>query len=89
MVPKPVSADRDTLAGADVTDILSALRGRFDLIFLSDVDRPAYVGYAPHLARLLRPGGLWVTDHAVSHAGEMAAFVTLAETDAGASVRGS
>ena len=41
-----------------------------DFLFL-DADRSGYARYADGLARVLRPGGLWVTDNAVSHASEM------------------
>jgi predicted O-methyltransferase YrrM len=41
-----------------------------DFLFL-DADRSGYARYAGDLARVLRPGGLWVTDNAVSHAHEM------------------
>jgi predicted O-methyltransferase YrrM len=71
--------DRVGFVRGDAAEILQTATGPFDFIFL-DADRAAYVGYAPHLARLLRPGGLWVTDNAVSHAGEMAAFVSLTVT---------
>ena len=52
----------------------------FDLVFL-DSERPEYVGWWPHLQRVLRPGGLLVVDNATSHVEEMAAFVALVEAD--------
>jgi predicted O-methyltransferase YrrM len=52
----------------------------FDLVFL-DSERPEYVGWWPHLKRVLRPGGLLVVDNATSHVEEMAPFVTLVEAD--------
>src|SRR5215472_17295223 len=52
----------------------------FDLVFL-DSERPEYVGWLPHLQRVLRPGGLLVVDNATSHVEEMAPFVALVEAD--------
>lgn len=52
----------------------------FDVIFL-DSDRAAYVSYWPLLKKALRPGGLLVADNAISHAGEMAAFMALLRAD--------
>lgn len=49
---------------------LTAAAGPVDMVFL-DADRRSYTRYTPHLARLLAPGGLWVTDNAVSHAHEL------------------
>jgi predicted O-methyltransferase YrrM len=40
------------------------------MIFL-DAERPAYAGYWPDLLRVLRPGGLPVVDHVLSHAEEV------------------
>jgi predicted O-methyltransferase YrrM len=54
--------------------------GVFDLVFL-DSERSEYVGWWPHLQRVLRPGGLLVVDNATSHVEEMAAFVALVEAD--------
>ncbi len=54
--------------------------GVFDLVFL-DSKRSEYVGWWPHLKRVLRPGGLLVVDNATSHVEEMAAFVALVEAD--------
>ena len=52
----------------------------FDFVFL-DSERSEYPGWWPQLRRVLRPGGLLVVDNAVSHAGEMAPFMTLVEAD--------
>ena len=52
----------------------------FDLVFL-DSKRSEYVGWWPHLKRVLRPGGLLVVDNATSHVEEMAAFVALVEAN--------
>jgi predicted O-methyltransferase YrrM len=57
-----------------------AADGAFDLVFL-DSERAEYVGWWPHLKRVLRPGGLLVVDNATSHVAEMAAFVALVEAD--------
>jgi predicted O-methyltransferase YrrM len=57
-----------------------AADGTFDLVFL-DSERPEYVGWWPHLKRVLRPGGLLVVDNATSHVEEMAPFVALVEAD--------
>ena len=54
--------------------------GAYDLIFL-DSERPQYPGWWPHLARVLRPGGLLVVDNAISHQAEMASFVALVAAD--------
>ena len=54
--------------------------GAFDLVFL-DSERPEYIGWWPHLQRVLRPGGLLVVDNATSHVEEMAPFVALVEAD--------
>jgi predicted O-methyltransferase YrrM len=50
--------------------------GAFDLVFL-DSERSEYVGWWPHLQRVLRPGGLLVVDNATSHVEEMASFFAL------------
>ena len=57
-----------------------AADGAYDLIFL-DSERPQYPGWWPHLARVLRPGGLLVVDNAISHQAEMASFVALVAAD--------
>jgi predicted O-methyltransferase YrrM len=52
-----------------------------DLVFL-DAKRSEYVSWWPGLRRALRPGGLLVVDNAISHAGELTAFVALVTADA-------
>ena len=52
----------------------------FDLIFL-DSERSEYVGRWADLKRILRNGGLLVVDNAVSHANEMAPFITVVSAD--------
>jgi predicted O-methyltransferase YrrM len=48
----------------------------FDFIFL-DTSREQYVPWWPTVDSILAPGGLIVADNAVSHAGEMEAFMQL------------
>jgi predicted O-methyltransferase YrrM len=48
---------------------------------LLDAERPAYVGYWPDLRRSLAPGGLVAVDNVLSHAGEVAEFRALVESD--------
>src|SRR5262249_2607545 len=55
-------------------DILPELQGPYDLVFL-DADRASYLDYLPHLLRLLRPGGVIVTDNVTSHAHEVVEFL--------------
>lgn len=61
-------------------EIIAALAGPFDLIFL-DADRPSYLAYAGALLPRLRPGGLLVTDNAVSHAHELTDFLARLKSD--------
>lgn len=51
-------------------------RDAFDFVFL-DSERGEYVGWWPHLQRVLVPGGLLVMDNAISHARELEAFAGL------------
>lgn len=68
-------AGRVSLLGTDAGPWLAAAQtNSLDFIFL-DADRSRYVGYWPHLQRLLVPGGLLVMDNALSHATECAEFV--------------
>lgn len=53
----------------------------FDLIFL-DAERSEYLAWWPNLQRVLRPGGLLVVDNATSHAGQVAPFLQLLNTNA-------
>jgi predicted O-methyltransferase YrrM len=63
-----------------VEDAAGSLRktpdGGLDMIFL-DAERPAYAGYWPQLARVLRPGGLLAVDNVLSHADEVSDFRAL------------
>ena len=67
-------ANRITLHHGLALDVLRGLGGPYELIFL-DADRPSYVAYLEHLLRLLRPGGLLVTDNVISHAHELGEFL--------------
>lgn len=69
-----------TLREGDAHAVLAELSGAFDLIFL-DADRASYLTYLDRLLDLLRPGGLLVTDNAVSHAGELAEFLARLKAD--------
>jgi predicted O-methyltransferase YrrM len=52
----------------------------WDMIFL-DAERPAYAGYWPDLARVLRPGGLLAVDNVLSHADQVSALRSLISSD--------
>ena len=73
-------ADRVTLREGEALDVLSRLQGPYDLIFL-DADRPNYLAYLGWVVRLLRPGGLLVTDNVVSHANELREFLHAVQSD--------
>jgi predicted O-methyltransferase YrrM len=72
--------DRVTLRHGVALDILRALSPAYDLIFL-DADRQNYLAYLEPLLRLLRNGGLLVTDNVVSHAHELTDFLDRVRTD--------
>jgi predicted O-methyltransferase YrrM len=59
----------DVIEGRAI-DVLSALPGPFDLVFL-DADRPSYLAYLELVVPKLRPGGMLITDNATSHAQEL------------------
>lgn len=66
---------------ADAGEVLErSADASIDLLFL-DSERAAYLGWWPHLRRVLRPQGLLVVDNAVSHAFEMAQFCALVRTE--------
>ncbi|MFI5331837.1 MAG: O-methyltransferase [Desulfobaccales bacterium] len=46
----------------DALQLMAAMAGPFDFIFL-DLDKESYLPALPHCRRLLRPGGLLVTDN--------------------------
>lgn len=72
--------DRVTLCEGPALDVLPGLSGPFDFIFL-DADRPNYLAYLDLLLPRLRPGGLLVTDNAVSHAAELHAYLARLRSD--------
>ena len=55
--------------------------GSVDLLFL-DAERVEYPGWWPHPARVLRSGGVLAIDNVLSHASEVAPFLTLVAGDA-------
>jgi predicted O-methyltransferase YrrM len=66
---------------ADAAEVLSqGASGAWDLVFL-DAERRAYVGYWPDLLRALRFGGLLVVDNVLSHANEVAPFLSLVSNE--------
>ena len=63
------------LVHADAGDVLQRTEeAAIDLLFL-DSERSEYTRWWPDLRRVVRAGGLLVADNAVSHAGEMRAFI--------------
>ena len=46
----------------DALQLMAAMEGPFDLIFM-DLDKESYLPALPHCRRLLKPGGLLVTDN--------------------------
>lgn len=50
------------LVEGDAADILSAMDGTFDFIFM-DAAKAQYIRYLPDVKRLLRPGGVLLTDN--------------------------
>lgn len=73
-------ADRVTVVQGDAHEVLAGLTGSFDFVFL-DADRPNYLAYLDLLLPRLRPGGLLVTDNAVSHARELQEFLQRLKRD--------
>jgi predicted O-methyltransferase YrrM len=74
-------ASRITLLHEDAGCVLQrSARDAFDFIFL-DAERSAYLGWWPHVRRVLRPGGLVVVDNAMSHAEQLAPLVALVTAD--------
>ena len=79
-------ADFITQIHQDAGQMLSqAGDAAFDLIFL-DSERTEYEDWWPELKRALKLGGLLIADNALSHADEMASWVSLVEADADFSV---
>jgi predicted O-methyltransferase YrrM len=52
----------------------------YDFMFL-DSERTEYQAWWPHIKRVLKPGGLWVADNAISHAHELKTFFAMVEAD--------
>ena len=59
--------------GAAADALRDSPAAAWDVVFL-DAERPAYPGYWPDLARVIRPGGLIAADNAISHADQMQPF---------------
>lgn len=55
-------ADHITLLEGDAADILREMEGSFDMIFM-DAAKGQYIHFMPDVLRLLRPGGLLVSDN--------------------------
>jgi len=55
-------ADRITLLEGDAADILKELQEPFDMIFM-DAAKAQYIHFMPDVMRLLKPGGLLVSDN--------------------------
>lgn len=55
-------AEEITLLQGDAAEILPGLTGPFDFIFL-DAAKGQYIRYLPEIIRLLRPGGMLLTDN--------------------------
>ena len=51
-----------TLLEGDATDILKELSGHYDLIFM-DAAKGQYINYLPDIKRILRDGGLLISDN--------------------------
>jgi predicted O-methyltransferase YrrM len=54
----------------------------YDFVFL-DSERTQYTAWWPSIRRTLRPGGSLAADNAISHAAEIAPFLSLVRADAG------
>jgi predicted O-methyltransferase YrrM len=54
--------------------------GSIDLLFL-DAERGEYLKWWPHPTRVVRPGGVLAIDNVLSHADEVAPFLTLLTRD--------
>ena len=63
-------------------DALRGLPGPFDFVFL-DADRASYATYLELVVPKLTPGGLLVADNVVSHAGELADYLTRVKSHPG------
>lgn len=56
------ASERITLLEGDAGDILPSLTGPFDLIFM-DAAKGQYIHFLPHAKRLLKKGGLLISDN--------------------------
>lgn len=56
------ASERITLLEGDAGDILPSLKGPFDLIFM-DAAKGQYIHFLPHAKRLLKKGGLLISDN--------------------------
>ena len=72
--------DADLRVADAAHTLAQSATGAWDLVFL-DAERGAYVGYWPDLLRTLRPGGLLVVDNVLSHADEVASFLSLVSSE--------
>lgn len=54
--------DRITLLEGDATEILKELEGTYDIIFM-DAAKGQYINYLPDIKRILRKGGLLISDN--------------------------
>lgn len=55
-------SDRITLLEGDASDILKELQGSYDVIFM-DAAKGQYIHFMPDVMRLLKPGGLLISDN--------------------------
>ena len=79
---------RDNFRRAGLSDLIQVIQddagcfleqsaaASYDFLFL-DSERSEYVGWWPHIRRVLRGGGLLVVDNATSHPDEMAPFISV------------
>ncbi|MEV1179602.1 class I SAM-dependent methyltransferase [Nonomuraea sp. NPDC049784] len=93
-----VEQARANIAAAGVAEHVSVVHGdggevlaaaadaSADLVVL-DAERPAYVGYWPHLRRVLASRGVIAVDNAVSHRGQVEEFRKLPAADGDFAVR--
>lgn len=54
--------DKITLIAGDATEVLKNLEGTYDFIFM-DAAKGQYINFLPDILRLLKPGGLLVSDN--------------------------
>ena len=61
-------ADKVRVEVGEATEVLPRLRGPFDMVF-NDIDKAHYLAVLPHCLRLVRVGGLLVTDNVLWQGG--------------------